>query len=97
MGTKNGGLTRFGAALLKIMADRGMREVTQLCAVLEEHGHVYKRQRVSNWLYGRYPVDNQFPHAVEESLDLTEEESDAFAHAFTFGQRRKVVSDKRAG
>lgn len=96
MNGMNGGgaqLTRFGAALLKIMAARGRREIVQLHADLKKKGKDYKPSRISNWLYGRHAVDVNFPDDLHEVYQLNEQEYIQLALAFTFGQREKIAAD----
>ncbi len=88
-------LTRFGAVVLSLMAERGVTTVAGLCAVLADHGKEYKRSRISNWLYGKHPADAAFCQAMDAVLELREEERVKLALAFTFGQHEHLGVGQR--
>jgi len=88
--TKTGQLTVFGATILELMARRGIRQWKALSVLLEEAGHHYTPQRISNWAYGRHAVDRSFGRAFNEVMNLTEDERHQLADAFVFGQEVPV-------
>ncbi len=93
--TKTGQLTVFGATMLELMARRGVRQWKTLSDLLSEQGHDYKPARISNWAYGRHPVNRSFGRAFNEVLELGEEERHQLADAFLFGQE-VYVGDQAA-
>lgn len=92
---ETGRLTVFGATLLELMVRRGIRTWGKLSAMLEDEGHHFTPQRISNWAYGRHAVSNAFSEALLDVLDLQEEEKRQLAMAFTFGQRKHAGHVRR--
>lgn len=91
MSEATGKLTVFGATLLELMARRGIRSWSALSAMLEAKGHHYTPQRISNWVYARHAVSNEFTEALLDVLeDMSQDEIHRLAMAFTFGQRTPV-------
>lgn len=83
-------LTRFGATVLTILANRGVRQTNVMIRDMAAKGKHYKRQRVSAWLYGRHPVHHKFPKDLEATYPLSEDERVRLALDFTFGQDERL-------
>lgn len=92
----NEGLTVFGATVISLCVERGVRSRQALVVRLREAGYVkedgetplYSHARVGNWYYGRNAVDRKFCAALVDVLGL--EDTSRLAEAFTFGQDEKA-------
>ena len=84
-------LTVFGAAVLELMARRGIVGWSALSRLLAEHGYDFTQARMSKWAYGRHAAPTAFPMALREVLQLDEEEAALLAEAFTYGQGERIT------
>jgi hypothetical protein len=89
--TNEAGLTVFGAAILELMASRGITGWNSLSSLMKSKGYDFKPPRISNWAYGRHAVSHEFTRAFATTLDLDEAEKVKLAKAFTFGQDEKLA------
>jgi hypothetical protein len=84
-------LSVFGAAVLELMARRGIVGWSALSRLLAEHGYDFTQARMSKWAYGRRAAPTAFPMALREVLQLDEEEVALVAEAFTYGQGERIT------
>lgn len=79
--------TEFGQLVRVFMAERDIRSLSELAALLSANGYpVGNSQRISHWLRGVHAADKEFPAAFARVLELSDEEKMRLAMAFTYGQ-----------
>jgi hypothetical protein len=81
-----GRLTIMGEHMLAVMNARGISSWTGLAErIWRKTGVRYKPARISNWAYGRHPINLEFARAFVMALDLNAEERAEWHEAFLFG------------
>lgn len=93
---RSGRLTEFGAVVMELMSRRGITQWAALSALLKENNHDFKPARISNWIYGRHPVNRAFGRALNEVLRLNDGERRKLADAFLFGQDTPAGKEESA-
>jgi hypothetical protein len=84
-------LTEFGATVLSLMAEKGVRTQGELVDLLEHEGLKVSQPGLSGWLYGRHGVQKEMPVALAEALKLDEKQRTRLALAFTYGQTKSIT------
>jgi len=63
-------LTVFGATVLSLMLEKGVRTQAQLLRLLEKEGCKASQSGFSNWLHGRHGANKDFLPAFARALKL---------------------------
>jgi hypothetical protein len=87
-------LTVFGATVLSLMLEKGVRTQAQLLRLLEKEGFKASQSGFSNWLHGRHGANKDRPPAFAPALKLDERQKERLAMAYAFGQDEKQTIDE---
>lgn len=88
---KNRSLTKFGALVLSLAAERGITKQTKIAALVsEETPENVNQRRLSGWLHGDHEPPWWFCDALAVKLNLSEEEMERVAWANTYLQKKSV-------
>lgn len=89
--TDSRAMTEFGATVLSLMAERGIRTQKDLAARLkDDHGEQVNARRLSPWLRNVNAPPAWLPRSIREGLNLSEDQTMRLAKAYTFGADRKI-------
>lgn len=84
-------LTKFGAIVLSMMAERGITVQSRLARlVTEQSGYEVSQRRMAGWLRGDHEPPWWFCESLAEIGSLTDEEMQRLAWANTYWQKRSV-------
>jgi hypothetical protein len=90
-------LTEFGATVLALSAEKGLRNQSEVVERLQNRGYSVSQQRLSNWIYGKNAAARDFPENFAAAMDLDPKQMLRLAESFTYGQLRIVRSDSNGG
>ena len=88
-------LGALGRYVSQLMLARGIRSQRELSELLwERAGYEASQQRISKWFTNKAQVDDAFPTALRQTLDLSHEEIVRLAMVFTYGRdERPTLED----